>query len=193
MFFLKSYHYPYSSWGAGGDALTNVKCYKALDGPYISFKEAILPLVMSSFLHPNKSIKKIKYKRRGIKLKSLQNVCNFCTDALSIVSGDKMITLVSLNIVGTICLSPNLPKPICIHVLLPSCYAVSIWNTRVYSSNVDQKGPFSCHTGQETALCHVNSGINSISALISQRSGMAYSLTCQKETIYNVLHDFLLV
>lgn len=106
--------------------MTNVKCYKALDGPYISFKEAILPLVMSSFLHPNKSIKKIKYKRRGIKLKSLQNVCNFCTDALSIVSGDKMITLVSLNIVGTICLSPNLPKPICIHVLLPSCYGVSI-------------------------------------------------------------------
>lgn len=37
--FFKSYHYPYSSWG--GDALTNVKCYKALDGPYISFKEAI--------------------------------------------------------------------------------------------------------------------------------------------------------
>lgn len=53
-----------------------------------------------------------------------------------------------------------------------------------------KKGPFSCHTGQGTALCHVNSGINSISALISQRSGMAYSLTCQKETIYNVLHDF---
>lgn len=78
------------------------------------------------FLHPNKINKKKKYKRRGIKLKSLQNVCNFCTDALSVVSGDKMITLVSLNIVGTICLSPNLPKPICIHVLLPSCYAVSI-------------------------------------------------------------------
>lgn len=60
--FFKSYHYPYSSWGAGGDALTNVKCYKALDGPYISFKEAILPLVMSSFLHPNKSIKKLSIK-----------------------------------------------------------------------------------------------------------------------------------
>lgn len=107
--------------------MTNVKCYKALNGPCISFKEAILPLVLSFFfLHPNKINKKKKYKRRGIKLKSLQNVCNFCTDALSVVRGDKMITLVSLNIVGTICLSPNLPKPICIHVLLPSCYAVSI-------------------------------------------------------------------
>lgn len=78
MFFLNHIIIHILHGGRGGDALTNVKCYKALDGPYISFKEAILPLVMSSFLHPNKSIKKIKYKRRGIKLKSLQNVCNFC-------------------------------------------------------------------------------------------------------------------
>lgn len=60
MFFLN--HIIIHILHGGGDALTNVKCYKALDGPYISFKEAILPLVMSSFLHPNKSIKKLSIK-----------------------------------------------------------------------------------------------------------------------------------
>lgn len=110
---------------------------------------------------------------------------------LTVVSGDMMaLTSVSMKIVGTVCLSPILPKSVCIC----SCaeLVMMISNTRVYSSNVDQKGPFSCHTGQRTGLCHVNSGINRNSALISQHSGMVYSLTCQKETRYNVLHSFLL-
>lgn len=113
---------------------------------------------------------------------------------LTVVSGDMMaLTSVSMKIVGTVCLSPILPKSVCIcscaELVMMSLSAIRVFIVLMLT----KKGPFSCHTGQGTGLCHVNSGINRNSALISQHSGMVYSLTCQKETRYNVLHSFLLV
>lgn len=59
--------------------------------------------------------KRFKLRRCEVKSKRYRNVCNFGTDMLTVVSGDMMaLTSVSMKIVGTVCLSPILPKSVCI-------------------------------------------------------------------------------
>lgn len=94
--------------------------------------------------------KQIKVKKKGFKLrrcevesKRYRNVCNFGTDMLTVVSGDMMaLTSVSMKIVGTVCLSPILPKSVCIcscaELVMMSLSAIRVFIVLMLT----KKGPF---------------------------------------------------